>query len=154
LIIAGIAIPSLIAAKISADEASAVSSIRTLNTAQVSYQASYPQVGYAATLPALGPVAATGCTAPTSANACLVDWVLAQATTASSAKSGYYFGEGVETANGVNTGYTIGAAPAGFSKGGVRGFCSNEDAVIRFTPQLNGPPVTTGAACSAYDPLR
>jgi type IV pilus assembly protein PilA len=154
LIIAAIAIPSLIQAKISADEASAVNSIRTLNTAQVSYQSVFPQVGYAATIAALGPAASTGCSTPSSANACLVDWVVAQATTPASPKAGYYFAEGVVTSGGVNSGYTIGGAPTGFNRSGVRGFCSNEDAGIHFIPALSGPPVTTAPACSAYPAMR
>jgi len=46
LIIAAIAIPNLLRARIAANESSAVSSIRTMNTAQVTYQSTYPTVGY------------------------------------------------------------------------------------------------------------
>jgi len=76
LIIAAIAIPNLLRARIAANESSAVSSIRTMNTAQITYMSTYPTVGYAATIPALGPAASTGCTTPTSTNSCLVDWVV------------------------------------------------------------------------------
>jgi type IV pilus assembly protein PilA len=154
LIIAGIAIPSLIGAKIAADDGSAVNSVRAINTAQVTYAAAYPAVGYASTIAALGPAAATGCTTPSSANACLLDWVVSQATTAAHAKSGYYFGMGVVTANGVNVGYTVGGTPASFNHTGVRGFCSNEDGVLRYTATLNGPPVTGNAACAQYEALQ
>jgi type IV pilus assembly protein PilA len=154
LIIAAIAIPSLISAKIAADDGSAVGSLRTINTAQVTYASMFPAVGYAPTIAALGPAAAHGCTTPSSANACLIDWVVSHATTAATAKSGYYFGMGVVAANGVNVGYTVGGAPATFNRTGVRGFCSNEDGVLRFTPALNGPPVTTDGACAGYDALR
>jgi len=153
LIIAAIAIPNLLRAKISANESSAVSSIRTINTAQISYESSYPTVGYAATVAALGPSTSTGCTTPSSANACLIDWIVSQATAPTSAKAGYYFGMGATTTNGVNMGYTVGGAPAGFNQTGVRGFCSNADAVIRYTPALNGPPVTTEAGCAVYAAL-
>ena len=50
LVISAIAIPSLLHSKIAANEASAVYSIRTINTAQVTYATTYPTVGYAATL--------------------------------------------------------------------------------------------------------
>ncbi len=50
LIIAAIAIPNLLRARIAANESSAVSSIRTINTAEVSYQSAYPTVGYAVDL--------------------------------------------------------------------------------------------------------
>jgi len=153
LIIAAIAIPNLLRAKIAANESSAVQSVRTINTTQITYQSTYPTVGYAATLPALGPSGPT-CTIPSSTNACLIDWSLSQATTPSSAKSGYYFAMGAVNNNGVNLGYTIGAAPAGFNQTGVRGFCSNEDAVIRATPALSGPPANTEEACAAYAALQ
>ena len=45
LIIAAIAIPNLLRARIAANESSAVSSIRTINTAQVTYQSAYPTFG-------------------------------------------------------------------------------------------------------------
>jgi type IV pilus assembly protein PilA len=154
LIIAGIAIPSLISAKIAANDGSAVNSLRTINTAQVAYASAFPAVGYASTIAALGPAAATGCTTPSSANACLIDWSVSQATTAAGAKSGYYFGMSVVTANGVNVGYTAGGAPASFNHSGVRGFCSNEDGVLRYTATLNGPPVTSNATCAGYEALR
>jgi type IV pilus assembly protein PilA len=154
LIIAAIAIPSLISAKMAADDGSAVGSLRTINTAQVTYASMFPAVGYAPTIAALGPAAATGCTSPSSANACLIDWVISNATTAATAKSGYYFGMHVVISHGLNVGYTVGGAPATFNRTGVRGFCSNEDGVLRYTPALNGPPVTTEAACAAYDALR
>src|SRR5690242_10532332 len=74
LIIAAIAIPNLLRARIAANESSAVSSLRTINTAQVSYTTSYPTVGYAASLGALGPGATTcAATGPTSTAACLID---------------------------------------------------------------------------------
>jgi type IV pilus assembly protein PilA len=73
LIIAAIAIPNLLRARIAANESSAVSSIRTMNTAMVTYQSTYPTVGYAASTPVLGPSASTGCTTPASTNACLID---------------------------------------------------------------------------------
>ena len=54
LIIAAIAIPNLLRARIAANESSSVSSIRTINTAEVTYLTAYPTVGYSPTLVALG----------------------------------------------------------------------------------------------------
>src|SRR5438445_4298014 len=87
LIIAAIAIPNLLRAKIAANESSAAASVRTITTAQIEYSTSYPSNGYALTLTALGPGSGnTTCAAsgPTSAAACIVDAVLA-----SGSKSGY-----------------------------------------------------------------
>ena len=62
LIIAAIAIPNLLRARIAANEASAVASTRTLNTAQISYNSAYPTVGYSSTLANLsGSCAGTMC---------------------------------------------------------------------------------------------
>ncbi len=79
LIIAAIAIPNLLRARIAANESSAVSAVRTINTAEVTYLTAYPTVGYSATLVALGPGAGVqACPAggPTSAAACLLDSAL------------------------------------------------------------------------------
>jgi type IV pilus assembly protein PilA len=154
LIIAAIAIPNLLRARIAANESSAVSSIRTLNTAEVTYQSTFPTVGYASLLATLGPSASTGCTTPASTNACLIDWLVAQATAAGSAKSGYYFKDTAGGAvSGILTGYTLDGQPAAVNQTGVRGFCSNEDAVIRYTAV--GSAASGGeAACAAYTALQ
>ena len=154
LIIAAIAIPNLLRARIAANESSAVSSVRTMNTAQVTFQSTYPTVGYASTVASLGPSAATGCTTPASTNACLVDWVVSQASVAGKAKSGYWFSDTpVAALNGIIPGYTLDGIPASVNQTGVRGFCSNEDAVIRFTAV--GSAISGGeAACAAYTALQ
>jgi type IV pilus assembly protein PilA len=154
LIIAAIAIPNLLRARIAANESSAVSSIRTMNTAQVTYQSTYPTVGYASAIAALGPAASTGCTTPASTNACLVDWIVAQATAVATPKSGYYFAYTPGTVAGaLLVGYTIDGLPASINQTGVRGFCSNEDAVIRYiNPSAGGSGGEAG--CAAYTALQ
>jgi len=136
LIIAAIAIPSLLRARIAANESSAVESLRTIGGAEVTFQSTYPTVGYAATLAALGPgTGNTSCPSggPTSTAACLIDTVLASATAAASAKSGYYFTNPVTTATGsVNVTYEMDAMPALLGQTGVRGFCTDSDGVIHF----------------------
>jgi prepilin-type N-terminal cleavage/methylation domain-containing protein len=134
LIIAAIAIPNLLRARIAANESSAVQSIRTINTAQVTYQSTYPTFGYANTLAELGPPDANGCppaVVPVQASACLLDWVVANAVAVP--KSGYYFtNPTVTTAGGINVDYELDGTPAAVGQSGVRGFCSNSDGVIRF----------------------
>ena len=80
LIIAAIAIPNLLRARMAANESSAVGSVRTVNTAQVTYYSTWGQ-GYALTNATLG--GAAGCVAA-AATACLIDPVLTVGT-----KSGY-----------------------------------------------------------------
>src|ERR1700683_846021 len=76
LIIAAIAIPNLLRARMAANESSAVASIRTVTTGEVTYQTAYPTIGYATNLLQTGGALGAGCT-PSSASACLVDSVLA-----------------------------------------------------------------------------
>ncbi len=124
LIIAAIAIPNLLRARIAANESSAVASIRTLNTAQISYNSAYPTVGFAS---GLGVLAGTVCTPPTSAGACLIDTQLASGT-----KSGYSFAMSSSGSAPVSA-YTATAAPLTPNQTGVRYFCSFADAVVRYS---------------------
>jgi type IV pilus assembly protein PilA len=155
LIIAAIAIPNLLRARIAANESSAASSVRTANTAQIGYQSTYPTVGYAPTMLSLGPPAITGCSGilPTAASACLIDWVLAKATVPASPKSGYYFAETPFATGGINLSYVVGGAAAAANQSGVRSFCSTEEGVIRYNPTPVVPPVTV-AGCTAFIALQ
>jgi type IV pilus assembly protein PilA len=132
LIIAAIAIPNLLRARIAANESSAASGVRTVNTAEVSYQSNYlTTVGYAAALTDLGDAANTCATAvPTAINACLIDNSLANAGVAPG-KSGYLFTYAVTGAAPAITGYQVVANPNKFNSTGVKAFCSFEDAVVR-----------------------
>jgi prepilin-type N-terminal cleavage/methylation domain-containing protein len=142
LIIAAIAIPNLLRARMAANESSAVASIRTINTGQVTYNSTYPTVGFAASLAVLGGVAP--CT-PSSTTACLIDSVLAAGT-----KSGYTFltvGAGGPPAV---TYYATGV-PVTLNQTGVRSFCAFEDAVVRVQP--TGAAIASEAACQGLLPL-
>jgi type IV pilus assembly protein PilA len=149
LIIAAIAIPNLLRARIAANESSAVSSIRTVNTAQISYQSAYPTVGYAVAMTNLGPAAAGACAAPTSTNACLIDWAVSNATTVATAKSGYFFNMA-----GTANNYTVGGSAAVFNQSGVRDFCSIEDGVVRFNAVVaQSAPQIVSATCVKWSNL-
>jgi type IV pilus assembly protein PilA len=124
LIIAAIAIPNLLRARIAANEASAVASIRTLNTAQISYNSAYPTVGFAAGLANLG---GTSCTPPSTAGGCLIDSQLQSGT-----KSGYSFTM-VGTGGPPASSYSTTASPLTPNQTGVRYFCSIADAVVRYS---------------------
>jgi type IV pilus assembly protein PilA len=154
LIIAAIAIPNLLRARIAANESSAASSVRTVNTAQISYQTTYPTQGYAGAMLVLGPPAITGCSGilPTQASACLIDWVLAKAIAPATPKSGYYFALTAFPAI-PNQSYVVGGAAAAANQTGVRSFCSTEEGVIRFNAAPVVPPVTV-AACVAFTALQ
>src|SRR4030088_1320510 len=85
LIIAAIAIPNLLRSKMAAKESSAVGSMRTINTSEVSYVTAYPNQGFSADLKSLG--GAAPCTVATTAAACLIDDTLATAITTTTGKS-------------------------------------------------------------------
>jgi type IV pilus assembly protein PilA len=123
LIIAAIAIPNLLRSRIAANESSAVGSMRSINTAQVTYASSYPEIGFAANISTLGPGATT---AATSANAGLIDNVLGCATT-SCKKSGYQF-----SVSGTTSSYTSGGQPITVGQTGQRFFYSDGSGVIRY----------------------
>lgn len=123
LIIAAIAIPNLLRARIAANEASAVSSLRTMNTADITYSSTYGN--YAPNLSSMGP--SNGAT-PTSTDADLLDQVLAPAGgVTTTTKSGYTF---TYTMSGGT--YTITAGPIGLNQTGVRYFYTDPSGVIRY----------------------
>ena len=135
LIIAAIAIPNLLRSRMAANEASAVGSLRTINTACVTYSTTYPNVGYPGSLAAMGPAASA-----TSASADLMDSVLSAGT-----KSGYTFtfaaGSGTPS-----TGYSVEANPISRGTSGQRGFYTDQSGVIRADP--------TTTANSSSSPLQ
>ncbi len=141
LIIAAIAIPNLLRSRIAANEASAVGSIRTVNTAEVTYASSYPDCGFAA-------LSNLGGTGGAAAGAGLIDSVLS-----SGVKSGYSFvltptgGTGTCGSAGVtpNTSYTLSGVPVAVGQTGQRRFFSDQSGVIRYD--------TTGAATATSNPL-
>jgi prepilin-type N-terminal cleavage/methylation domain-containing protein len=146
LIIAAIAIPNLLRARMAANESSAASSVRTVNTAQVTYQSTYPTVGYAPTLLALGGPIGAACV-PASTSACLIDSVLANnGNPAGTGKSGYLF-----AGTGAAGAYYVQGNPINVGQTGTRSFCSYEDAVVRVNPA--GAAIADGPTCAALNPL-
>jgi prepilin-type N-terminal cleavage/methylation domain-containing protein len=158
LIIAAIAIPNLMRARISANDAAAASNTRTINTAEVTYSTTYPLVGYAGDLSDLGPGVSTGCpaTGPTSTAACLLDAVLGDPAS----KGGTYATKdafqfvvtGIGSSPAID--YVTFAIPAGASYGD-KDYCSCSDAVVRMTPDATakGTKITTVSGCQALTPL-
>jgi type IV pilus assembly protein PilA len=118
LIIAAIAIPNLSRARIAANQASAVGSLRTLNTACITYSASYGQ--FPSALTNLGPIGSDGTASSTSAD--LIDSLLA-----SGQKSGYTF---TYTAGADNQSYTITATPITPGTTGQNMYFTDQSGVI------------------------
>jgi prepilin-type N-terminal cleavage/methylation domain-containing protein len=133
-IVAAIAIPSLLASRRAANEASAISSLRSIHSSQATYFGTTGgNSSYAADLAALN---ADG----------LIDSALAGATTALTAKSGYYYGASVTaTADGYCT--TATPSSTGITGTGRRIFAVSSPGVIyQSTPTGTTPPTcATGA---------
>jgi prepilin-type N-terminal cleavage/methylation domain-containing protein len=147
LIIAAIAIPNLMRSRMAANESSAVGSLRTITTAEVTYSTTYG-TGFAP-LAALG--GASPCTAsPTTA--CLIDNQLA-----SGVKSGYNIATPVPgtlgSATAPNVSFVANAVPVAVGQSGQRSFCTDESGVIRFDP-TGATAAATVAACQALGPLQ
>ena len=142
LIIAAIAIPNLMRARIAANESASTSQLRTLNTAEASYVIAYPFTGYG-TLDHLG--GAAPCT-PSATTACLIDQSFAS-NYAGKGKNGYTFA--VVLPNGAQ--YVATATPITLGITGTNSFCSTEDAVVRKDPA--GGLNATEAACGALNSL-
>jgi prepilin-type N-terminal cleavage/methylation domain-containing protein len=134
LIIAAIAIPNLLRSRIAANQASAVGSLRTLNTAEVTYATTY-NTGYTATLGYLGPMG-TGDPGTTTATAAgLIDSVLSGGTSTAtmSAKSGYSFiyTPAATDASGRIDVYSITATPISVGTTGTNFYFTDQSGVIR-----------------------
>ena len=146
LILSAIAIPCFTTSKISANEASAVASLRAINTAEISYQATYG--GFAESLGNLGGAEPCKKSAET---ACLLDQSLAQGS-----KSGYRFvAIGGNASGGLNTSYLVGAAPEVFDRSGKRLFCSTDKNVIRVDLNAGGSTIPPGTdQCLTFPALQ
>lgn len=129
LIISAIAIPSYLRSRLQANEASAIASVRMINTTAVTYASTYADVGFPANLSNMG--GASPCAA-SSTTACLLDDVLASGT-----KNGYSF---VWTGDGAKPSfsYAITATPVAVGSSGQRMFCSDTAGVIRYDPSGSG----------------
>jgi prepilin-type N-terminal cleavage/methylation domain-containing protein len=134
LIIAAIAIPNLLKARIAANEASAVSSIHAVNTGEITYTTIFPTVGFSALLSDLGPGGSCGSTS----SACIIDALLAGGT-----KSGYTFTYVQDNSAAPAPGYTINADPNTRGVTGQRSFYSD---------QLNATHFNQTAAAGPADP--
>jgi type IV pilus assembly protein PilA len=141
LIIAAIAIPNFIRARISAHEASAVSSIRTINTSETTYNSTYGN-GYATLAQLQTP--SLPCS-PTPAAACLLDPLLS-----SGQKSGYNFAAAPLGVN--NTRFAASATPVFVGTTGQRTFCVDQTGALRFDPNGGAPP-TDDTGCQALSVL-
>jgi len=156
LIIAAIAIPNLLRAKIAANQSAAVGTLRTMNSAEETFASTY-SLGFTITLAQLGGPAGTvaACT-----NGMLIDEVLSNDP---ATKGGYLY---TYTPNGIaslttgvpagcatgDTGFSISASPTGASTG-TAAYCIDETGVIRVNAAAAGP-IAPPCSASKFPPLQ
>jgi prepilin-type N-terminal cleavage/methylation domain-containing protein len=137
LIIAAIAIPNFMRARMSANESSAAQSLRTINTAEMSYAAAYPTIGFT-NLTNLG--TSSPCT-PSPASGCFIDTFLANSASSGSGKDGYLFTVVLSSA----AAYTSTANALSINQTGTRSFCSDQTGLIYYLDGANGCTPTSGS---------
>jgi type IV pilus assembly protein PilA len=128
LVIAAIAIPSMLQARIRANEGAAMASIHTIQTAQTLYLNTYPEVGYAASLADLGSHG-SNCDPPGKKNACLImDEALAGGL-----KNGYMF-EVLTDGNTPASAYSVTASPESVGSSGRCSYVSDQSGAMQANP--------------------
>ena len=153
LIIAAIAIPNLMRAKMAANDSSAAASVRSIITGEIGYFAAYPTIGYTA-LAALGGGTAAACV-PSTTTACLIDNNLSNnGTPANSGKSGYSFAATPSTGTNstvpnqfLTTGTPLSATT------GAKAYCAVDDGVVRTQPAGTITVVGAYSTCQGLNPL-
>jgi hypothetical protein len=117
LIIAAIAIPNLLRAKIAANEASAAGSVRILETLEFDYSQQHPNQGFTCSLSELNSLG------------------LSDPRLLSGRKNGYDFSLqncAAASSGGPVTRFQIMAVPAVLHSSGMKAFCADETSAIRF----------------------
>lgn len=155
LVIAAIAIPNLLHARLAANQAAAAESVRTINSAAATYNSTY-NVGYPPTFAAMGGTTGN----PSTCNAAiLIDEVI---STPPHQKSGYAYdyqptgaAETVTPPAGCVDGYydyVISAVPLTVGTTGQSSFCADQPGAIHF--DSTGAKATTPGGCEALPPLQ
>ena len=155
LIVAAIAIPNLLRSRQAANEASAVGTIRTVDTAQMAYSATYPEKNFAPDLATLGP-APGGNEKASEGHADLIDSTIGNASCIRGAwcdKSGYRFSIRATCIQQQCAQFVVTATPISADTG-TRNFCSLQDGVIRYetAPPLTAP--VSASECRKWAPVQ
>ncbi len=133
LIIATLALPKLMGVLRTANETSAINSLRTLTSMEGQYNSTYPTHGFACSLAELGGKPGSGTPGPEAAQ-------LINEDLAGGSKSGYSFKITCGDKNTINNqdqynSYAITAVPNSVGRTGNRGFCTDQDAQIHYDPK-------------------
>jgi prepilin-type N-terminal cleavage/methylation domain-containing protein len=151
LIIAAIAIPNLMRARMAANDSSAAQSVRQINNAEIAYYSTYPTIGFPAAMTTLG--GALPCS-PGILTACIIDDFLAN-NGFGNGKSGYSFNATGSASAGslINDQFYSTGAPLS-NLTGTRSYCSIQDAVVRLQPPGTITLVGGYGACQGLTPMQ
>ena len=154
LIMSAIAVPNLLRARTSANDAAAIGSVRNIITAQVAYAATYPDRGFSRDLASLGPNPQSN--TASAQHAGLLNSDLADPSCTGSnwcTKSGYKFNVAPQCKQRKCIEFVVTATPLS-SNTGTKNLCSTSDGVIRFQagPTLDLP--VTSTQCRQWVPLQ
>ena len=155
LIVAAIAIPNLLRSRIAANEAAAVGSLRSVNTAQRAYATSHPERGYAPALTTLG-IDPRNPKSVSADHAGFLDASLANENCTANAwctKSGYRFRVTTLCKQQPCKEYLAIGTPVD-SNTGVRNFCSTSDGVIRYKTGASPIIPASVAECKTWSPIQ
>jgi hypothetical protein len=155
LVVAAVAIPNLMRSRTAANEASALGSLRSVNTAEVAYAASYPDRGFASDLAKFGAdPRGPGNKSPDHAG--LLEESLAAGNCTGDAwctKSGYRFRVKALCLQHQCLDYVAVATPVD-NNSGTRSFCSTSSGVIRYKlGSLPTAPISV-TECKTWQPLK
>lgn len=146
LVIAAIAVPSLLAAKRNANDASAIQGLRQIDNAELGFSNAYQQ-GYAP-LAILGGTAVVCAAGASVTNGCLLDNALASTGT----KSGYNFvATPITGTAAVPPSFWATAIPGTAGTTGNNSYCTMSDNVVRLL--VGGGAIASAAACEALPPI-
>jgi type IV pilus assembly protein PilA len=155
LVAAAIAVPNLVRSKVAANEASAVGTIRTMNTAEITYATMYPERGFAPELARLGEDTRNP-KAESPDHAGLLDNTLGNESCTANAwctRSGYQFRVKAICKQQLCEDYVAVAKPVD-SNTGTRSFCSTSDGIIR---NKSGSPLISPVSvseCKVWSPIQ
>jgi type II secretory pathway pseudopilin PulG len=155
MMVAAIAIPNLLGARIAANESAAVGSLRAVNAAQATYAAVYSPRRYAPDLASLGPDP-RGRNFRSPEHARLLDNILGNSSCTAGKwcdKTGYRFTLSATCKLEVCSEFVVLATPLHYNSGS-RSFCSTSDGVIRYR---SGAPLDTPIApseCRSWTPVQ
>lgn len=154
MVIAAIAVPNLLRARISANESSAVGTMRNVITAQVAYSITYPSRKFARDLVSLGS-APGGSHRRSAEHAGLLDWNDGDSSCSERecVKSGYRFAMSSRCTQDKCEDFIALATPLS-SNTGARSFCATSDGVMRFNLVTPSAGMISSAECRIWAPLR